>query len=122
MAEMSKPFLVSVNGVVLAYASEVNQQTESNDKAVFSLRFGWVGFSDGASTGRVTLKSTIPASGREVDFKEFCRQHVTQTFSIRGGSKAVTLLGRILTVSEQSSVNSPNEIDVTFEGGIVSNA
>ena len=122
MAEFSKPFIVSMDGVPCAQVSEVNQQTESNDKPVFSLINGWEGFSDGADMGRITFKSSIPAPGRQFDYKEFCRLHTTKTITVRGGSKAVTLRGRIMTVGEQSSVNAPNEIDVTFEGGIVSNA
>lgn len=122
MPEMSKAFEVTLDGIPMAYVSEVSVSTQSEDKPVKTLKLGLAGFSDGAEMATITLKSAIPQTGRERDYKEFCRRHVTKTFGIRGAGKTYTVKGRIISVDERSSVDNPNEIDLQFQGSIVQNS
>lgn len=120
--EMSKGFVVRIDGIDLAYYSEVTQETTSEDKPVKTIPLGLAGFSDGAEMSNVTLKSAVPIEGREQDFKEFCRLHVTKTFSVRGAGKTVSVRGRFMSVRETSGVDNPNEVDIQFSGKILRNS
>lgn len=119
MSEYSKPFQLLFNGVILAQTSECQQEVTSEDKLVKTLNLGTAGHSSGAEVGRVTFKSAIPESGLEKDFFNFCRLHTTVNFAVRSAGKLTSYRGRFMNVSERSSIDSPNEIDGTFEGVIV---
>jgi hypothetical protein len=121
MAEMSGVFELFVDGVPTSYVTEVEEEVMSEDKPVKTLRLGLAGYSNGAESVRVTFKNAIPQAGREIDFRQYVRTHRTVKVAVRGGSSTLTGEGRIMTVRGRSSTDNPNEMDVTFEGRLLSN-
>lgn len=121
MSEMSKPAIFSVDGIRQAYVTKCKSRTVSNDHEVNTLALGLTGFSDGAEMVQVDFSAAIPLAGRELDYKDRCAQHRTTTITVRMGGKAQTITGRFLNVEESSDVNSPNGLDGSFAGYIVSN-
>lgn len=121
MTEMSKSAIFTVDGVQQAYVSKVEDSVDSNDKVVKSLALGVVGYSDGATEGKVDFEGAIPLLGRELDFKDRAINHVTTRLGIRIAGKTLTLEGRFMNVTETSGVDDANGIRGQFQGAVVAN-
>ena len=118
--EYSKPFQISVDGKPLLEAMSVDDDISSEDKPVKTLAKGLSGFSDGAASCKVSIKSAVPRAGYEVDFANYVATHKTCTIQVRGAGKLTTYVGRFLTTKSTSSVDNPNEATAEFEGSFLS--
>jgi hypothetical protein len=122
MAEMSIAATFLVDGIPQSYISEVEDDVNSEDKIVKTLRLGVAGHSNGAAVCRINFKGVIPLEGREIDYKDRCLEHRTTNLGIRMGSKTITVRGRFLNVKERSSVDNPNDLEGSFEGRVIRNS
>lgn len=120
--EMANVFELFVNGAPAAMVNEITLEIRSGDKVVKTLKLGTAGYSDGAHDCTISFKSAIPLAGREIDYKAFVINHQTLKLGVKGGSTQLIAEGRLMTVSESSSVDNPVEISGSFEGRILSNS
>jgi hypothetical protein len=110
---------IMYNGQALTEVSEVDFEEESNDKPVDTLVRGRSGYSSGAETCKVTLKSAIPRPGYEVNFHTLCRTHQTVQVRFRIAGVERTAEGRIMTAKSSTSVGSASSVDVTIDGKVI---
>jgi hypothetical protein len=107
-------------GAVLAEVSEVKVDFETNDKDVDTLVKELAGHSNGPLKWKVSFKSAIPKTGLEADFVDVAIEHRTIELVFRLGTLELTLRGRILSGSLETSVGNVNMSDAVFGGKLVS--
>lgn len=117
--EYSGPGLIYFNGRLLAETSEATLTDTSNDNAVYTLRKGLAGFSNGAEEADVDFTNMVPARGAELRFGQIVRNHQTVTITVKFGKETTVLRGRLFTSKKTMSHNSPNNIAVTFKGRVI---
>ena len=120
MSEYSRPYIIAYNGAALAEAENVEVSYNSNDKAVRTLRKGLAGFSNGAEEVGVTFRNAIPLRGFEKDWSDICMSHRTGQLTVREANVISTYEGRIMQTTSSSSVDSPNSLNCTFSGKLLS--
>jgi hypothetical protein len=119
MSEFSKPGYLLKAGIPLTMTSSITVKAMSEDKEVKTLLLGLAGFSDGAQMVEISAKSAIPLAGYEYDVIGICLSHQTQELSFRLANIIMTVRGRIVESSAETSVDNPNGLDFTFRGAVV---
>lgn len=119
MAEFSKQGFILLNGIILTKATQVRYSIASNDKPVRTLTGGLEGFSDGAEEITCDWQNAVPLAGFEAEFHALCRSHRTVRIAFKIATKTFECEGRFLTVGVETDVDSPNGINVSFHGRVV---
>lgn len=117
--EYSGPGIIYFNNRILAEVSDATLTDTSNDNAVYTLRKGLAGFSNGAEEADVEFTNMVPAKGAEQRFGQITRGHQTVTIVVKFGKETTTLRGRLSTSRKTMSHNSPNSIAVSFKGRVI---
>lgn len=117
--EYSPPGLIFFNGRLLSEVSDVTTTDSSNDNAVYTLRKGLAGFSNGAEEIDCEFTNMVPAKGAEQRFGQIIRSHQTVTLTVKFGKETTIMRGRLMTSRKSSSHNSPNQIQCSFKGRVI---
>lgn len=122
MAEYSKPGFVLRNGIAMLQSHKIGCRAVSNDKEVETLLLGLAGFSDGAQMVEYSVSGAIPLAGFEYDATAICLAHTTQDLAFKIAGVVTTARGRVTDTNVETSVNTPNGLDFTFKGFVLSRA
>jgi len=102
--------------VVLAEAQSEKTSSNSGTQIVRTQQKGFAGASKGYGEFTVDVTSAIPRTGLEVDLYTVMNDMTQVEMILWRGSKKLTSLGYIMSVSESHSGESAASVDFTFSG------
>ena len=112
------PGEIYVNGRLQAEAQSCDVAIDANDNAVVTMQKQFAGFSDGAGSSKITVKSAIPRIGYETDFVDFVIKKKDVTLVVKSGGRRHRFEGRFQTSSWSNATDATCMITGEFVGGL----
>jgi hypothetical protein len=106
-----------VNGRLQAEAQSADVAIDANDNVVVTMQKGFAGFSDGAGSSKITVKSAIPRKGYETDFVAAVNEKKDVTIVVKSGGRRHRFEGRFQSVSWGNGTDATSMLTGEFVGG-----
>lgn len=108
---------IYVNGRLQAEAQSADVSIDANDNVVVTMLKGFAGFSDGAGSSKITIKSAIPRKGYETDFVDAVDQKKDVAIVVKSGGRRHQFEGRFQTANWSNATDATSMITGEFIGG-----
>lgn len=108
---------VYVNGRLQAEAQSADVAVDANDNVVTTMQKGFAGFSDGAGSSKITVKSAIPRKGYETDFVAAVTEKKDVVIVVKSGGRRHRFEGRFQSASWGNATDATSMLTGEFIGG-----
>jgi hypothetical protein len=109
---------IYVNGRLQAEAQSADATVDANDNPVVTMQKGFAGFSDGAGSSKVTIKSAIPRKGYETDFVDAVVKKRDIAIVIKSGARRHRFEGRFQSAAWGNGTDATCMLTGEFVGGL----
>lgn len=107
---------IYVNGRLQAEAQSADVTVDANDNVVTTMQKGFAGFSDGAGSSKITVKSAIPRKGYETDFVDAVVKKKDLTLVVKSGGRRYQFFGRFQSAAWGNATDATSMLTGEFVG------
>lgn len=108
---------IYINARLQAQANKASASVKGNNNQVLTMRLGFAGKSDGATTSQITITSALPRKGQEFDFRQAVTQKKTFVVIIKSANQRVQFDGYFEDVQWDNAVDAATMQTATFMAG-----
>lgn len=109
---------IYVNGRLQAEAQSCDVTVDANDNAVVTMQKGFAGFSDGAGSSKLTIKSAIPRIGYETDFVDAVVKKKDIAIVVKSAGRRHQFHGRFQSAAWGNATDATTMLTGEFVGGL----